>query len=187
MATENSCGCSPSSASAPPRRALAFVQRNSLGSEPATSPWQERAKALQQGVAAASNGMSPVDAERTRANIVKAREAIERWARVTATDDVATTDSSLQSPSSPYNLRGSPEVRVSEFFGFAPRYAVNSFTFQLGGNCIAASQALCFWSVWQGAAAATARTQPVSWADGAAVAPADSSGPGGICAAAASV
>ena len=76
MEKEN--GCTPNGDRiAMPRRALAFVQRNASESESAPSPWQQRAKVLQQGVAAASRAVSPVDAERTRANIVKAQPGLD--------------------------------------------------------------------------------------------------------------
>ena len=70
----------------PPRRALPFAQHNEAAAEAAPSPWQERAKALQRGVAS-TDTVSAEDAQRTRANVAKAREAIERWAKVTAADE----------------------------------------------------------------------------------------------------
>ena len=98
------------------RRAL--FERN----QSAESPWGGRAKAtlqVTQGVAAAQ--VSPTDAERTRANVVKARLAIERWAKITGVDDEApghTAHATEPCATAPYGVRCSPDVRVTEFLGF---------------------------------------------------------------------
>jgi hypothetical protein len=102
----------------PPRRALPFAQHNEAAAEAAPSPWQERAKALQRSVAS-TDTVSAEDAQRTRANVTKAREAIERWAKATAADE-RPPSAAPASPPSPYGVRCSPDVRVSAFLGFQP-------------------------------------------------------------------
>jgi hypothetical protein len=67
----------PSPASAP---RLALFNASNAGA--AESPWALRTKALTG--ASAPSRMSPADAQRTRANVTKARAAIEQWAKVAA-------------------------------------------------------------------------------------------------------
>eukprot|EP01043_Picozoa_sp_COSAG02_P019786 COSAG02_NODE_963_length_15604_cov_10.737117_12_plen_565_part_00 len=96
-----------------PRRVL-FEHSN----PPLESPWESRAKATLQGVATAR--VSPRDAERTRANVVKARQAIERWAKITGADDENLSDTARTraTGAGSTGVRCSPDVRVSQFLGF---------------------------------------------------------------------
>ena len=79
----------------------------------AASPWAQRTKALTS--AAAPSRMSPADAQRTRANVTKARVAIEQWARVAAAD--AAPSPAPPSPPSPDGVRCSPDVRACALLG----------------------------------------------------------------------
>ena len=113
---ENAVGDGASGSDASPVTRGVLFERNQL----AESPWGGRAKATLQGVAAAQ--VSRTDAERTRANVVKARQAIERWAKITGVDEevpvhTAHTRNKPCAPA-PYDARCSPDVRVTEFLGF---------------------------------------------------------------------